>query len=525
MKKAKVADHWRRLGEKPVSNSLCWFSSSSIDGFPETAVKLEGALTVLTGLNGVGKSTILNAIRLLVGREISQGIELSVLKNANGLLSGEVLFENERIPITTRLEIGKITVSPETISLGLTWIDASFEIPFLIKSIREEQNFDEALAQFEAAVYDDAELKDISWLVGKTYDSCSVFELEDFYNRPVVPYFQVSSSGSNYGMECMGLGEAALHFIFWALKRCPQNSIILIEEPETFVSVRSQGALMDLLARTCLTKNCTAIVTTHSPEIFSKVPPRQTLICTRTGGTVNIVVKEDPDARMLALSVPRTKQKSGFLIVEDRLAREFSKYWITHYSSLTTTWKIIDVGSSSNIINCIKHFPKNTDDWFRVIGLFDGDERGKHKADSNYCFLPTSQPPDKILQSIILNYPDEIASHVGVERSELDIAFTTIDGLDHHDWFIDLCACFEGKGVSYEDFVMAGVETWIKYNESASSSAYQELHDLIDRNGMNRPTHVDTSVHRSDSMLQSAESTAPPHKMSWHMRFMSIFKR
>ncbi|HWB06726.1 MAG TPA: AAA family ATPase [Verrucomicrobiales bacterium] len=378
---------------------------------------------------------------------------------------------------TATLDKGTRILDPEALDFEVILIDPAFEIPDLIKSYREEQNLGEALEQVEPIIYAPEELSEVSWLVGKTYSACRVYELDGFYNRPVAPYFCAESGGGVYATEEMGLGEASLHYIFWALKRAQKKSLILIEEPETFISARSQSALMDLLAKTCLVKDCTAIVTTHSPQVFSKVPPKDTLIMVQSNGVPKVIVKDTSPARLAALSVPPVNEKAGYLLVEDRMAREFTRYWMRFACpELLGHWRVIDLGSAGHVVALLKIFPIMGDKWFRAVGVLDGDERDKNwTSKAPISYLPTNDPPEVYLRTTILANAGGIAADLNLDPEEFQISLAALDGMDHHDWFMELANAFAMKGLTFEKLVACAVETWIAANEEISAMAAEEL--------------------------------------------------
>ena len=52
----------------------------------------------------------------------------------------------------------------------------------------------------------------------------------------------------------MGLGEVSALYIYWCLSRAAENSILIVDEPETYLAHNSQSALIDVLAKFCSEK-------------------------------------------------------------------------------------------------------------------------------------------------------------------------------------------------------------------------------------------------------------------------------
>jgi ABC-type cobalamin/Fe3+-siderophores transport system ATPase subunit len=478
VKQAATTDVWRRLAGRSPKCHIQSFGGDAAPNFPPEAILVHGAVTAITGLNGVGKSTLLRAAYLLLARDEKIAVDIVALKEYGGDLSAEILEKGVATKIHATLAGGIVKCSPAALETNVTWIDPAFEVPALIKEFRDEKNLSEVLEQVESSSASAEELEEISWVVGKIYDSCDTYELEDFGGREVTPYFRVRSGGLEYGTEGMGLGEASLHYIMWNLKRMPESSVVLIEEPETYISARSQGALVDTLADTCAKRNGSALLTTHSAQVFAKIPPEHTIILLKKGNETRVVVKDTDAARLMALGVPPVEEKAGVLLVEDRMARELAWVWLARVRpELLRSWRILDVGSTGEVIKTLNHFPK-LEPWFRAIGLLDGDEsKNKHETTGRVSFLPGEQPPEVLLKSAILERPDEIANILRIDTDAVRIATSAIGGLDHHDWFLDLSNYLKSSGVIFRDLVASSFDVWMSIgsNSDTSAKAFDEL--------------------------------------------------
>lgn len=479
MKQARAADHWRRLASKRQKNHIRSFLVGAVEGLPADVIVLGGPITAITGLNGVGKSTLIHAVRLLIRRGESLKIDMAALRDCKGEILGDVEIDQKKIGFSAKFSSGVVSVEPKDTNFSVTWIDLPFDVPFLITEFRREQNLNEALDQVSTNNVVGEDLEDLSWMIGKDYEEIKFYELEDFADRPVIPYFKVKSAGIEYGTEAMGLGEASLHYLWWHLKRLPPQSVVLIEEPETYVSARSQSAFIDLLARTCLIRNSSAIVTTHSPHVFAKIPPKDTLILLKDGKQSKIIIRDSEESRQLALGVPTLIPKAGVLLVEDRMAREFASAWLRrHNPDMLRGWRIVDVESSGQILNKLEHFPI-LGDWFIAVGLFDGDERDKgHKSKGRFCFLPGNAAPEILLQNAIRRSPEDISRLLKVELELLHIILSSIEGLDHHDWFLELVRRLANNGVSFSSLVEVSFDCWVALDDNQNLSRIA-LDDLV----------------------------------------------
>ncbi|MCC6698740.1 MAG: hypothetical protein IT365_24155 [Candidatus Hydrogenedentes bacterium] len=469
MKKARAADYWRALDKRKEKGPVASLSGLDIRNFPAAPITMPGAITVITGLNGVGKSTLIHAAHLALQRGSDVVIKNSALRASTGELTCKIVKSSGSVTAQVTLTPEGCTQKPDELPIQVVWIDPGFEIPKLIEAFRNGKNLDEAIRQVEPKEFTKDEVASLSRLVGKDYEKCAAYELEGFADRDVCPYFRVRAHFQEYGTEAMGLGEASIHYTNWALSRIQPESVILLEEPETYVSARSQAALMDRLAEVCVKQNCSAIVTTHSPHVFESVPPRHTLILVRDGDAINAVVKESERARLMALAVPPHYQKQGFLLVEDRVARAIAVSWLSRSDpELLVRWRLVDQGSTGEVLGGLQHFP-DAKEWFGAVGLLDGDERIKgHTSARPLCFLPGDCAPEILLRHAIRSSPGLIADKLDLDRELFRIAVGSVEGMEHHDWLIELA---KASNVAFDKLVDAAFEVWAADEENAALCA------------------------------------------------------
>jgi hypothetical protein len=139
-------------------------------------------------------------------------------------------------------------VDPEPLNLPLHMLIPTAESARLMHTLGSLSNLDELLEAYSPAQLAESEVDKLSYLVGREYETVEIFEIGDETEGFAFPYMVVTAAGTKYGSEDMGLGELALHLTNWHLSRVPENSILLLEEPETHISPRSQHTLLNILA-------------------------------------------------------------------------------------------------------------------------------------------------------------------------------------------------------------------------------------------------------------------------------------
>jgi hypothetical protein len=123
------------------------------------------------------------------------------------------------------------------------------------------------------------ELRNANYVVGKQYTSVNTVEIEDPSREDeVLPVIVVSDGGAAYDFRTMGLGEFAALGGLWRLRQVKAGTVILLEEPETYLSARASIALLDVLAARIDATRLYAVVTTHSPGVMSHSPLEQLVL-------------------------------------------------------------------------------------------------------------------------------------------------------------------------------------------------------------------------------------------------------
>lgn len=448
MRTARVDDHWRHLYEKKSGYRIDHVNFKSLNGLGTGEIAFSGGITALCGGNGVGKTTLLTAISSVLLSLESIKTKPTILKMGNADISGHIANGPEQFWRTVSVVEDKIFAEPEEGKVECSWIDTSTQAPKLVNVFNDMPNINEMLESEEPKVSTGEELKSLSYIIGKQYSRCLSYEIE-LDTHGIVPYFQVESEGLCYSSETMGLGELAVLLILWSFNRASKNSIVLVEEPETYLSPRSQELLLNVLAKTAFDKRLWVIITTHSPRVLKNIPNEHIRLLTPVKKTVDVITPTMDSEYLIYLGI--RIHKTGVLFVEDRAAREYAKCWLGRYiPSLLQEFEIVDVGSREKIIEYVGTFP--TIGKFKVVGLFDGDQRGKvtEKFKWPYSFLPGNDSIEEQFIELAKSNREELALLLGRDINIINITFVSLEGCDPHDWLIDFPRLI---GVGYDQFI------------------------------------------------------------------------
>lgn len=124
MRRAKADDYWRNLYEKDYDSTLDDFDFENVLGIGTGKLTLRGGITALCGGNGVGKTTLLQAV---LNASMAKTSEASVFSNSK-FLGSRLTFRGK----FTKDEIEKISefdadgicaVVSDDREINVTWID------------------------------------------------------------------------------------------------------------------------------------------------------------------------------------------------------------------------------------------------------------------------------------------------------------------------------------------------------------------------------------------------------------------
>jgi predicted ATPase len=425
----------------------------NVVGLGAGLLSLSSPIVALCGSNGAGKSTLLRLIEASINglQAIDDPHMKARLESSSVRLIGEI--DGERCVFERDFRADPNGRLVDSVSALL--LNPAIESEAKIRAHRTITNFDEYLEAYTPAESAKSEVERMSYLVGREYALIRTYELGDDDNAD--PYFRVECGGVEYGEESMGLGELALHRICWRLQRLSEGTLLLLEEPETHVSPKSQVSLMDIVAERVAVAGIRAVVTTHSHSILTRVPRQWMRLISRLDNQPTIV--DEPDKKLLSTVTGIGVSKSAILLVEDSTARELTKVLLRRFAPfLLSECEVADVGQSK-MVAVASDFPV-VGNSLVIVAVFDGDQRGKHKESTwPIAFLPGDVAPEKLLQSSSQSVIAALANASGHPPANISAILAALQGEDHHDWYVNLASmCGLALGQALEALVSAWCE-------------------------------------------------------------------
>ena len=403
MKAAEVSDIWRGLLKRQFEVSYDRLSFRGVRRIGAATVSFRPGITAFVGGNGVGKSTLMATIVRSLGH-VDNPHAVELFKSAEIDITGTIRVKPGAQLVTTSIEGETIRVVPPGAQMPAhRWIDPSTYATKVQEIILSDAAFSENLEGIDAERYSAEECDAMSYIVGKEYERVEAYEIE-YAELGTMPYFRVHADGIDYDSAQMGLGELSLYLIYWQMRAVQSDTIVLIEEPETHVSPKSQKNLINVCAKICIQKGLHLIITTHSPFIIWKLPPEYICLLVRDGANVRTI--SSPTHDQIARILGDRLNYHGTLLVEDDVSRALVRAILRELApELLEYYEIVKAESSAGIRQCIDRIPK-LNEWFSMVGVFDGDQRAafdEMNPSWPHVFLPGNEAPEDLLIQVIEN--------------------------------------------------------------------------------------------------------------------------
>ncbi|MDQ0035439.1 putative ATPase [Variovorax boronicumulans] len=478
MRAAKFADHWRATFKRKYPLSYLGLNYSGIRSLVDSQIKFSPGITAIVGGNGVGKSTLAHAIAdVLAGTT-----HITDLRELDSRLDGSSL-EAHLIDTTGAKTLTLVHGADGRITSGtlgehvFEWIEPSTIAMLCQKQVLGDPAFRDNLEGIGQRTLSPTELASASYVVGKDYEKCVVSEIHEYGPFEIWPYFEVTCSGVTYGSENMGRGELAVLTALWSLDAAPQNSILIIEDPETHVSARSQSAFMDLLAWSCATRGLWAIVTTHSPAILQKLPKEHVRLLVSEGGKSRLISL--PNLHEISTIIGGGVAFKTLILVEDECAQSFLLALLEQLDSdLRRQCSAASMNGESEITSILENFPV-VSRWTQLVGCFDGDMRTKIKSKFPWphIFLPGNLPPEPMLRNTLAAADiSSFANELHIPTQTVSVALSAAYGLDSHDWLKKIAIELDR---SIEEVIRPMTRLWLKENLAEGQSFVADLKKAI----------------------------------------------
>ncbi|MQP97202.1 AAA family ATPase [Streptococcus mitis] len=171
-------------------------------------------------------------------------------------------------------------------------------------------------------VASDEVCRTVSDIMGESYDEIKIIT-HDFYskqsgNKPSKTIW-VQKNGQAYSEAFAGTGEARVILLVNDIINAPENSLLLIDEPEISLHPSAVYRFKDFLLKITLRNNHQVVITTHSTQLLRDFPKEAIKTVSRVENKIKITENIDyQDAFFELGDIYRDKK---MIYVEDKLAK------------------------------------------------------------------------------------------------------------------------------------------------------------------------------------------------------------
>lgn len=451
MKRQALADIWRHVGpgwgDKPSIHSLL---PVDLPGFEQNRTPLYGGLSVICGANSSGKTRLLAALT-------------TATKN----------------PDTSEVAVDMSGIDPSKVA----FLDTPWQLQRQIISLSGDESLDDRKAQAGARPVGVADLRLINYVLGDNIERIEIFELDSTDDTPllqalaedhptaslsaefksdVVPYFEVTVRGSTRGSLQLSQGELTVLTLYWALITTEKGSLLVMDEPDAFLSPQSGRRVFDLIAHHAYKQNCPCVITSHSYLALATLPVEHLLILKRNLQRVTNIQPGTRDLLWKALQVGPTRKI--VFAVEDEAGRQWLNALFRlldfEHADVSVVW---NMKGDSNVLK-VAAFPSSDDADIVLWGVLDGDRRGE-KNTGQYIILPGSKSPESVILDI-LGGGDTRIMRGRITSSKVEEILERHMGEDPHEQVIALA---KGLGYDLPSFREQIWTTWLNDTEEGQA--------------------------------------------------------
>ena len=234
----------------------------------------------------------------------------------------------------------------------------------------------------------------------------------------------------------------------------------------------SQVSFAEHLAAKAYEKKLNVLMTSHSPTFLEVLGTESLRLLERRADGVHLTPGNPHPSYLAMLGI--VSDIEIILAVEDATARDFAGFLLENFDPLMASKiEISSRGGESQITKLLKvlEIPLNS---FRVIALFDGDQR--EKVSENYkdisTFLPGELPIERLYHDLVSKHSASFGERL--KRPDVNAILASLEGLDIHDWFEEL-----GKklGMDRKQIGYILFSFWMEFeeNRNAAKNCYDEL--------------------------------------------------
>lgn len=418
---------------------LDWVEIENIRGWEGQRIKFPFPIVAISGENGSGKSTIIQACAASYQKQQSKGsVKQKGTKYASDFFPrtfwDEVTNASVRYGYTQGREQkdGSIRIHSER-WMGNTdrplrdvqFLDLSRIVPISGRTgyakIAKTAHIEASAEQF-----DSDRLERLSNILGHKYDHAKM-ALADIDAERKIPVLQRSTS--SYSGYHQGQGETTIAELIQA--DLPKYGLILIDEIESSLHPRAQRRLIRDLATVCRERELQIILTTHSPYVLEELPKQARIQIFEQDGTRQAMIGVSPEFALSAMDDFHHPECE--IYVEDEAAKTLLLEMLSQKNRDVASRVSVSIYGAASVGYQLGQMIANDRFHGRRVGVFlDGDcEPGP-----GCCVMPGSEPPEVVVFEDLaaIGWGDLFIRLLRDTSYIADACDSAMTVRDHHDW-------------------------------------------------------------------------------------------
>lgn len=483
-----------------------WLEISGLRGWSGQPIRFDFPLVAISGENGAGKSTILQAIAAIYKTQeetiknlyatqffpdspwdkIKDAIIKYQLREGEGQHKSGTLRKR-----TDRWRELPSRRDRHVLYLDLKRIQALTSRPGY-RRIAKALNTEAQRREMSKEIVDR-----LSTVCGRTYDGAAL-ALSNVDNNRWVPV--ASYRGQQYSGFHHGAGELALIEVLST--PMPKYCMILIDEFETSLHPRAQRRLLRELAEICRKLELQIVLTTHSPYVLEELPPEGRMYVMNQGDSKTVVTGVSPSFALTQMDDEPHPELD--IYVEDVSAKILlEEIIVATKRDLIRRCAIVPFGTA-NVGYALGQMISENRFLRPTLVYLDADQKP-----GNGCqILPGDDAPERVVfNGLKLFRWDGVANRISRAPSEtidaLDYAMTRTD---HHDWVADAA---DRLVVGNSELWRALCSIWVAKCAARSDleAVVQIVEDRIESRGKTISSSLTTSINVT---VESNSEQTPP---------------
>ncbi len=260
------------------------------------------------------------------------------------------------------------------------------------------------------------EIEAVSYILGKEYSEVAILKHKFFKEWGFSVRF--NNDNLNYSEAFAGSGETAVILLVNKIHNCDNETLVLLDEPETSLHPGAQIRLIRYIVEKIKTKRLQVVVSTHSPFFLKNMPANSIKVFSiNNSGNFHIENDRKPKEAFVELEIEETNDKNQ-IIVEDSLAKDILEHCLKKLGNdiyETFEIKYLPGGASSvkQRLSTIIEFEN------KPYVIFDGDQK-KIPEHIDLDSLPNNQIDTYQKLSALLKTQTESEIHFYVDGNNQD---------------------------------------------------------------------------------------------------------